>query len=560
MGVTNGKNLSPRSTFDAVGPVNRNIADLFEVVADALPGRLALVAGDVRRTYRDLDQRSNRLAHHLLDTKLPVGTFVGVLARNRAEWLEAMLGCFKARMVPVNLNYRYVAPELRYVAENGDLGALIVERTFTHLVDEACGSLRVKDHLLILDDESHQPFDPELVGRGKQQYEDALEASDTGRVGLAERSGDDLYVLYTGGTTGMPKGVVWRQEDLYLGPLGGAVRKSGPIRTAEDLASRLPSAESRQVVLVTPPLMHGTGQWMSLGSLLSGATVVLYAEPTFDATRVWELISRERVTMLVMVGDVMGRPLLETLEQAGDISPLSTIVTSGAPLSGAVQEEFLTRLPSLRIINRLGSSESGTIATGSGASVVGSDGKGTFTVTDETAVLDDSLLPLTPGDGRQGRLARRGHIPLGYFNDAEKTAATFVIDPSGTRWVLPGDFASVLDDGRIVLLGRGSSTINSGGEKIFPQEVEEALKTHPSVYGATVVGISDDRFGEVVGAVVQARVDTSPSPEELIAFCRRTIAGYKVPKRIVLVNKLPLTSVGKPDLAASRRILESELQ
>ena len=263
--------------------MNCNIADLFEMVVDVLPDQLALVSGNVRLTYRDLDRRSSQLAHYLLDAQMPVGTFIGVLARNRAEWLEVMLGCFKSRMVPVNLNFRYVAPELRYVVENADLGALIFERAFTQLVGEACRSLRAGDHLVILEDGSRQADYSESAAVGAEDYEDALTASTPARAGLPERSGDDLYVLYTGGTTGMPKGVLWRQEDLYLGPLGGAVRKGGPIRSSEDMASRLLSAQSRQVVLVTPPLMHGTGQWISLGSLLSGSTVILYAEATFDA-------------------------------------------------------------------------------------------------------------------------------------------------------------------------------------------------------------------------------------------------------------------------------------
>jgi acyl-CoA synthetase (AMP-forming)/AMP-acid ligase II len=555
MGTRHGERPSPITAT----AVNCNIADLFEMVVDALPDRLALVSGNVRLTYRDLDQRSSQLAHYLLDARMSVGTFVGVLARNRAEWLEAMLGCFKARMVPVNLNFRYVAPELRYVVENADLGALIFERAFSQLVGEACRSLRAGDHLIVLEDGSPPADDSESADVGAENYEDALTSSPPARAGLPERSGDDLYVLYTGGTTGMPKGVLWRQEDLYLGPLGGAVRKGGPIRSCEDMANRLLSAQSRQVVLVTPPLMHGTGQWISLGSLLSGSTVILYAEATFDAGRVWELVADERVTMLVMVGDVMGRPLLESFSQAGDISSLSTIVTSGAPLSATVRDEFLVRIPGLRIINRLGSSESGTIATGSGSeSGDASKVKGTFSVTDDTAVLDDQLQPLVPGDGKQGRLARRGHIPLGYFKDDKKTAATFVVDASGVRWVLPGDFASVLEDGSIVLLGRGSSTINSGGEKVFPQEVEEALKAHPSVLGAIVVGVPDERYGEAVAAVVQARSESPPSVEALAAFCRQHIAGYKVPKRIVLVRELPLTSVGKPDLQAAGRLLESQ--
>ena len=530
-----------------------NIADLFEALADAAPDRPALVGGGARLTYRQLDDRANRVAHHLLGTGVAAGSFVGVLAHNRTEWLEVMLGCFKSRTVPVNLNFRYVAPELRYVVEDAGLAALVFERSFGALVEESTSGLAVHDHCLMLADGATVDRPPD----GWLDYEEALAAASSTRNGMPVRSGDDLYVVYTGGTTGMPKGVLWRQEDLYLGPLGGSLRKGGPVTGPAEVVERLPAEAGRPIMLVVPPLMHGTGQWTSLGPLLSGATVVLFTEPRFTPEAVLETVARERITALVMVGDVMGRPLAQALHHdpaAYDTSSLSVIITSGAPLSDAVRDELTALIPHLRIINRLGSSESGTMGVASGTTPGGLP-RSRFSVSSDTAVLGEDLRPVTPGDGQIGRVARRGHIPLGYHNDPVKTAATFVTDPDGTRWVLPGDYANVLEDGSIIMLGRGSTTINSGGEKIYPQEVEAALTTHPDVFSAIVVGVPDQRYGEQVAAVVQPRRGTTPTLEELVTHCRDRVAGYKVPRRLLLVDDIPLTPVGKPDHRAARDLL-----
>jgi acyl-CoA synthetase (AMP-forming)/AMP-acid ligase II len=530
--------------------VGLNVADLFEAVADTVPERLALVGGQVRRTFAELDERSNRLAHHLVANGVMPGSFVGMLARNRVEWIEVMLGCFKARTVPVNLNYRYVAPELRYVIDNADLAALVHERSFDDLVAESCSGLPCADHRLVLADESPG---------SAQSYEEALGVSNGRREGLPRRSGDDLYVLYTGGTTGMPKGVLWRQEDLYLGPLGGAARRGGPVTSADDLIRRLPDESVRQIALVVPPMMHGTGQWASFSALLSGGSVVLYTEVQFDPEMVWELVAREEITMLVMVGDVMGRPLADSLGSSTvlyDTSSIALLISSGAPLTDGVRNDLLAKLGEVRISNRLGSSESGTVGIADGnVSGASNPGVGQFMVSNDTTVLDGDLRPVKPGSGVIGKLARRGHIPIGYHKDPEGTSATFVVDQDGTRWVLPGDFAGVLNGGLIALFGRGSTTINSGGEKIFPHEVEAALKHYPRVYSAIVVGVPDERFGEVVGAVVQARPGETPTAEELRIHCRAHVAGYKVPKLIAMVDSLPLTAVGKPDHLAAREIV-----
>ena len=525
------------------------IADVFEAIAEAVPDREALIGGNARLTYGDLDGRSNRIAHYLQTEGVSHGDYVGILSRNRVEWIEVMLGCFKARVVPINLNYRYVAQELNYVAKNAQLAALVYERSFSDLVEQSCSELPLMKRRLVLED-----------GTPGTQFscEEILKASSPTRDGLPVRSGDDLYVLYTGGTTGMPKGVLWRQEDFFLGPLGGSSRRGGPIRTAEDAVGRIPTHEDRQIALVVPPLMHGTGQWTSLSPLLAGSTVLLYTKSHFDPKEVLELVALERATILVLVGDVMARPLVETLRDgdAADTKSLSVILSSGAPLSDQTRDDLLSLIPRLRIINRLGSSESGTLGVAADKGPRSGETR-RFSISNDTSVLDENLRPLTPGDGSVGMVARRGHIPIGYHGDPEKTAATFVVDPDGVRWVLPGDFATVLIDGAISMLGRGSTTINSGGEKIYPIEVEDALKTHPAVLNAIVIGIPDDRFGEKVTAVVQAKEGMSIAEDELVRHCRTLVAGYKVPRLILPVDTIPLTAMGKPDHLEARALVLS---
>ena len=536
-----------------------NLADLFEIVVDTVPDRLALVAGPVRLTYAGLDARANRVAHHLASLGLQVGTHVGILARNRAEWVEAMIGCYKARAVPINLNYRYVAAELRYVIENADLRVLIYEQELGELVAEAVGDLAPSDvpELLVLTDgASPDTPDPvtEAVGRAPTDYEVALAAvSDTRPVG--PRSPDDLYVLYTGGTTGMPKGVMWRQEDIFFAAMGGGGWGAEPIVTAGELAGRLNTDEAGRIpMLVVAPLMHGNAQWAMWNSFMMAGTTVLYTEHRFDADRLLRMVGEEGVVSTALVGDAMARPLCEALASASpgtyDTSTLMVIGSGGAMLSATVKADLAAQLPGAMIMDRFGSSESGA----QGAVETGASGP-RFVMSADTAVLDDELRPLSPGDGRIGRLARSGRIPLGYYKDEAKTAATFPTDPTGVRWSVPGDLASIEPDGVITVHGRGSASINSGGEKIFPEEVEAAVKAHPDVYDAIVVGLPDERFGERVAAVVHLRGGAHPlTVEALQEHCRSHIAGYKVPRQLLMVEEIPLTAAGKPDAKGAKEL------
>ena len=536
-----------------------NLADLFEVVVDTVPDRLALVAGDVRRTYRELDERADRVANHLLASGRPPGTHVGILSRNRAEWVEAMIGCYKARAVPVNLNYRYVAPELRYVVDNADLEVLLYERGLSTLVAEssADGAAAGGPELLVLEDGTG-PSDPDPVeaatGTAPTRYEEALAAAGPGRS-AAPRSPDDLYVLYTGGTTGMPKGVLWRQEDIFFAAMGGGGWGAAPIARADELAGRLAVDDDARIpMLVIGPLMHGNAQWAMWNAFMMAGTAVLYTEPHFDPDRILRLVGDERVVSMALVGDAMARPLAEALTSSApgtyDVSSLAVIGSGGAMLSAAVKEELAARFPGVMVMDRFGSSEAGA----QGAVEVGASGP-RFVMSDDTAVLDDDLRPLAPGDGRIGRLARTGRIPLGYYKDEAKTAATFPTDADGVRWSVPGDLASVGPDGVITVLGRGSASINSGGEKIFPEEVEAAVKAHPDVYDAIVVGLPDERFGERVAVVVRLRDGADGLElEDLAGHCRRQVAGYKVPRQLLLVDEIPLTAAGKPDTKAARAL------
>jgi 3-oxocholest-4-en-26-oate---CoA ligase len=524
-----------------------NLADLFEIVADAVPDRPALVAGDRRLTYDQLDERANRFAHHLLDHGVAPGDKVAIYSWDRAEWVEAMLGAYTARAVPVNVNYRYVADETRYILDNSDAIAVVFERAFAPLLDAIRGDLPKLRHWIVLEDGTDAPTDA-------VPYEDALAGASPARD-FEPRSADDLYLLYTGGTTGVPKGVMWRAEDIFFAALGGGGFGLPPITRPEELAGRIPAKDARAVPMVNAPLMHGGGQWMLLINLYAGGTVVLNCDRHFDPDRIWRTVERERCNSVMVVGDAMGRPLAEALAAPGatyDTSSVIVVGSGGAILSPAVKDQLRAQLPNAMVMDSFGASETG--AAGSVFDTQGPAAGPRFTMGEFMTVLDDELRPVAPGSGVVGRLARRGHIPLGYYKDDAKTAATFVTAADGSRWVVPGDFAVVEADGMITLLGRGSVCINSGGEKVYPEEVEAALKSHPDVFDAVVVGVPDDRYVERVAAIVRPRPGAEPSLQELQEHARDKLAGYKLPRQLVLADEIPRTPVGKPDYRAAKTL------
>jgi acyl-CoA synthetase (AMP-forming)/AMP-acid ligase II/acyl-coenzyme A thioesterase PaaI-like protein len=502
-----------------------NLADLFESVVDVVPEREALVAGDVRLTYAQLDERATRLANHLTSQGIGAGDHVGLYLHNGNEFIEAILASFKLRAVPININYRYVEAELRYLCANAELKALV--------------------------------YQPELEARAQaidvpslrwrmtvgDVYERALAAAAPTRD-FAPRSSDDHYIIYTGGTTGMPRGVVWRHEDVFFAGLQGGNPGGDPLARPDEVAPLAESGAKALTFLPAAPFIHGAAQWAAFIALNAGGKCVIQPGARFDAARVAELIAKEQVNTLTLVGDAMARPLAEALAARPelDTSSLIVIASAGAIFSRSVQSDLAARLPSTLILNNFGASE-----TGHQGNVADNDGaRPKYMMNDSTAVFDDSLRPIAAGSGIIGRLARRGHIPLGYYNDPEKTKATF-LEIDGARWVMPGDLATVEADGTITVLGRGAVCINSGGEKIFPEEVEEALKAHAAVLDAVVVGVPDPRWGERVAALVQPRDSTAPTLAELDAHCRTRIAGYKIPRELHLVGEILRHPSGKPD-------------
>jgi acyl-CoA synthetase (AMP-forming)/AMP-acid ligase II len=524
--------------------VEFNMGDMFESVVDAVPDREAVVCGDTRLTYRQLDERANRLAHYLAAKGVGPGDHVGCYLYNGNEYLETMLACMKIRAVPININFRYVEEELRYLFSDADLVALVHHREFAPRVAAARDAMKAGKAFLAVEDGSGAETDSE-------DYETALAASSPER-GFPPRSADDLYIIYTGGTTGMPKGVMWRQEDLFFAGMGGGFPAGEPAKSPEEVGER---AAAGGVVAMMPaaPLMHGAAQLASFIAFWSGYKVVLV--PRYRGPEVWKLVEREKVVSLSLVGDAMARPLAEALEEGEyDTSSLMVMSTAGAIFSEAVKAQLKKHMPNLIVMDSWGSSETGF--QGSAAEGSSPDKGLRFALNERNSVLDEDLDEVKPGSGVTGMLAQKGHIPLGYYNDPEKTARTFV-EKDGVRWVLPGDMATVEEDGTIRIFGRGSVCINSGGEKIFPEEVEAALKAHPDVFDAVVVGVSDPKWGQRVAAVVQARAGVAPSFEELDRHCRTKVAGYKAPRELHLVDEMRRSPSGKADYPWARKLAET---
>jgi acyl-CoA synthetase (AMP-forming)/AMP-acid ligase II len=526
--------------------VDYNLADIFESVADVVGDREALVCGERRLTYSALDAKASRLAHHLSSVGVGAGDHVGLQLYNCTEYVEAMIACFKVRAVPVNVNYRYVEDELAYLFDDADLVAVIVDTEFTERIDGVRPRAPKLRHVISVGTGAR----PE----GAVDYDDALAAQPETR-GFPPRSPDDLYVIYTGGTTGMPKGVMWRQEDLFFAGMGGADPVGTPVSSPEEVAERL---ATRGVLNMFPvaPLMHGAAQLATWIGFLQGAKVMLVRK--FDPIDVIDTAQRERANSLSIVGDAMARPLAEALEgprKDADLSSVYAISSAGAILSQAVRDKLQSLLPKVMLLDNFGASETGFQGTAAAGS---SPDKGLrFSVNQRSGVLDEHLKPVQPGSGVIGRVAQRGHVPLGYYKDEKKTADSFVtID--GERWVLLGDMATVEADGSIAVLGRGAVCINTGGEKVYPEEVEAVLKAHPAVYDAVVAGVPDDRFGQRVAAVVQLRPDATADEAELIAHARAHVAGYKAPKSVIVVPEIRRSPSGKADYPWAARIARAQ--
>ncbi|MFD8366242.1 acyl-CoA synthetase [Streptomyces hygroscopicus] len=531
-----------------------NLADLFESIVDTVPGREALVyldhpgSGAERRlTYAQLDAAANRLAHHLRDSGVAPGEHVGLHLCNGVEYLQTALACLKIRAVPVNVNYRYVEEELVYLYRDADLAALVYDAEFGGRVAAAlprAGGLR---HLVRVGSGGDGP--PTAV-----PFTEAEASGSPGRD-FPARSADDRFIIYTGGTTGMPKGVMWRQEDLFFSGLGGGAPTGEPVRRPEELAERVAAGGEGLVFFPTPPLMHGTSTLTAFIAFDFGQKVVLHRK--FVPEEVLRTIEKEKVTTASLVGDAMLRPLVDALAgslRGTDLSSLLSVSSSGAILSETVRAQFAALAPHTLLLNNFGSSESGFNGTATADS--GPEKGFRLRVNARTTVVDPATLaPVAPGE--PGRIAQRGHVPLGYYNDPKKTAETF-FEADGERWVLLGDMGTVDEDGVITVLGRGSQCINTGGEKVYPEEVEQALKAHPEVYDALVAGVPDTRWGFSVAAVVQPRAQASGLTADAVRdHCRKRLAGYKIPRTVVFTDRIQRSPSGKADYRWARAVAQA---
>jgi acyl-CoA synthetase (AMP-forming)/AMP-acid ligase II len=514
-----------------------NLADVLEAMADAVPERRAVVTLDRTWSYAEIDERSTRLANHLLRLGIGPGDHVAVHSANRIEWIDAFYACFKIRAVPININYKYLRDELAYLYDNADcVAAVIAPEHVEDVRAVAPGTLR---HLVVLGEE----------------YDAALAAASPERPADLGRSEDDHYTLYTGGTTGKPKGVVWRHADIILAALN-ANRFGAPIESVEQLAAEAAANANPFVMLACGPMMHGGSQWILGNAHVSGSTVAFYDRPSFDPELILDLVQHAGVMSLTFLGDAMGRPVAEAIlaePDRWDLSSLVAVSNGAAPLSDGVREEIRRALPDRFILDTYGSSESGATISRMDDGSEGPIGAPRFGAAADVEVFDPDLRPCPVGV--DGMLARSGPIPLGYYKDPAKTAATFK-EVDGKRWSIPGDFARREEDGSITVLGRGSVCINTGGEKVHPEEVEAVLLRHDDVFDAVVVGLPHERWGQQVTALVQPREGAEVDEEALRAHVRGLLSSYKVPKEIRFVDRVPRTAVSKVDYAASRVLAE----
>ncbi len=530
---------------------NWNFADVWDVVAETFPDRPAVAQGEARLTWRQFERRASSVAAALRDAGLGHQSKVAQYMYNCPAYLESLYACFKAGLVPVNTNYRYTDDELVYLWDNADAEAVIFSASFTERVERIRGRVPKVRRWLWLADGGHGEC-PQWAA----DYRSVAGATPPAQGG-GPRSGDDMLFIYTGGTTGMPKGVMWRQDDLFaVNNRTGEVRYP-PEGSLDDVRATLqaPSKYPPARLVPGPPLMHGTGLFTAMSVLSSAGSVVMPESRHLDVVALLDLIEAEKVTEMSIVGDAFAKPILAALDaepDRWDISSLWLIISSGVMWSAEVKDGLLRHNPRLILADTLGSSEAVGMARSTSRAGRTSQ-TADFVLGDDTKVLTDDGRQVAPGSDEQGRLALRGRGPMGYYKDPEKTASTFlVID--GERWTVPGDFATVRADGSVQLLGRGSVCINTGGEKVFPEEVEEVLKLHPAVADAVVVGVPDERFGETVTAVVEvAGGEKRPDDAELIDWVRDRLAAYKAPRHVVGIDTIGRSPSGKVDYRRLRQ-------
>ena len=522
-----------------------NFADVWETIASVQPEAPALVRGSSVRSWGEFDARSEAIAQALFDAGLTHQSRVAQYLMNSMEYLESLFGTYKAAMVPVNTNYRYVADELAYLWLDADVEAVMFHGSFTESTNEVRARVPNVKLWLWVDDGVGECPDWAV------SYEHVAVSGAILSAESPQRSGDDLFLLYTGGTTGQPKGVMWRQDDLFCVLNRSATIKYPEEGGLESVAEGLAAAGStRARVIPAAPLMHGTAAFSAFAVLDSGGAVVLCEHTKFDPKELLDTVEAHNVTDLSIVGDAFAKPLLDALDaqpQRWDISSLKVILSSGVMWSAPVKDGLIKHAPNLLCVDTLGSSE----AVGLARSISSSRGTAKtagFKLGPNAQVIREDGTPVAPGSGETGLVAVAGRAPIGYFNDPEKSAKTFR-EIGGRRWTTPGDFATVNEDGTVTLLGRGSGCINTGGEKVFPEEVEEALKLLAGVQDAVVVGAPHHRFGQQVVAFVELSPRARGDVDVLMGQLRTSLAAYKIPRHVSFVESIGRAANGKVDQA-----------
>jgi 3-oxocholest-4-en-26-oate---CoA ligase len=566
--VFSARGSTPPPSEDPVS--NWNYGDIFESIAAAVPEWTACIHGERRTSWSDLDRRCDALAADLLAAGLGEQSKVAAYLYNGPEYLETYYAAFKAGLVPVNTNYRYGPEEIRYLFTNADAEAVVFHASFAPLIDQVRASLPLVKRWYVVDDTPGGS--PEAVAQRPDwavAYEDVVSRTDgpRGVQGPWGRSGEQLLFLYTGGTTGMPKGVMWRQDDLFnvLGRGGNAPAGIAPISDLAEIGPRFAAmiaagATGGPRTLPGCPLMHGTGQFTAFICHAMGGAVVCLPNRSFDAEEMFDVIEREQVNIAVIVGDAFAKPMLAALDAnpgRWDLSSLQLITSSGVMWSHETKVAMLEHLGTTALVDSYGSSEA--VGLGQSVSTKGSaQTTAKFALGPTVHVFNEDNRRVQPGSDEAGFVAISGWVPVGYYKDPEKSAKTFR-EIDGVRYSVPGDFARVNPDGTLLLLGRGSVCINTGGEKVFPEEVEEVLKVHSAIADAVCVGLPDDRFGEIIVAVVQMSNGEHIDETDVIDHVRSKLARYKAPRHVVTVDTIGRSPAGKVDYTRLREVARESL-